>query len=199
MARIYIIRHGQTDANKRLACIGRVDTPLNDTGHEQSRALAKRLGDVTADKIYISPLTRARQTIQYYLDEHPDIPVKEEPLIIERNFGDWEGLTFDEIEKLVPAEYAKWRTEFVDYQIPGGESSRQVQSRADEFIDLLTAQHTDGTIFLVTHLALSRHLISRLLGLKIEESWRFTMYNASCAVIDYDNTTHCGVLKYLNI
>lgn len=198
MLRIYIIRHAQTNANIRFECVGRKDIPLNEAGHIQSKELAKRLSDVTADKIYISPLIRTKETIDYYLTEHKGIPVQTAPELIERDFGDWEGLTFDEIEAQNKDAFDQWQSDQINFVIPGGECSARVQERINSFFDRITKENENKTIFVVTHLGTARHSISRLLRLRPEESWRFTMFNASYAVIDYDNTTDCGVLKYLN-
>jgi broad specificity phosphatase PhoE len=198
MLRIYIIRHAQTNANIRFECVGRKDIPLNEAGHIQSKELAERLSDVTADKIYISPLIRTKETIDYYLTEHKGIPVQTAPELIERDFGDWEGLTFDEIEAQNKEAFDQWQSDQINFVIPGGECSARVQERINSFFDRITKENENKTIFVVTHLGTARHSISRLLRLKPEESWRFTMFNASYAVIDYDNTTDCGVLKYLN-
>lgn len=199
MVRIYIIRHGETEPNTRFACLGRLDVPLNDNGREQAKSLTQRLKAVKADRIYISPLSRAYETIEPYCRLNPEIPVITENGITERDFGKWDNMSFAEIEAADPVRYAQWQADFTGYKIPGGESSVEVQGRVNEAIDRITAENEDKTVFLVTHLGTARQIISHLLCLTLEESWRFTMNNASCAVIDFDNSTHCGVLKYLNI
>lgn len=199
MVRIYIIRHGETEPNTRFACVGRLDVPLNEKGRMQAAALTERIKEINADKIYISPLSRAYETIRPYCELYPDIPVVTENRIAERDFGEWENMSFAEIEAADPERYARWQADFTGYRLPGGESSEDVQKRVNEALDRITAENDEKTVFLVTHLGTARQIISRLLCLSIEESWRFTMNNASCAVIDYDNNAECGVLKYLNI
>ncbi len=199
MVRIYIIRHGETEPNTRFACLGRLDAPLNANGREQAAALTQRIKDVLADKIYISPLSRAYETVKPYCRLHPEIPVITENGITERDFGEWDNMSFAEIETADPVRYAEWRKDFIGYKTPGGESSEDVQERVNKALDRITAVNNGKTVFLVTHLGTARHIISRLLCLSTEESWRFTLNNASCAVIDYDNNAKCGVLKYLNI
>ncbi|MGN0181809.1 MAG: histidine phosphatase family protein [Candidatus Ornithomonoglobus sp.] len=199
MVRIYIIRHGETEPNTRFACLGRLDVPLNENGLEQTSALTERIKNVYADKIYISPLSRAYETIKPYCELHPKIPVITENGITERDYGEWDNMSFAEIEASDPARYALWQENFTGYRIPGGESSEDVQERVNEALDRITSENDGKTVFLVTHLGTARQIISRLLCLSLEESWRFTMNNASCSVIDYDNNAGCGVLKYLNI
>ena len=198
MVRIYIIRHGETEPNTRFACGGRSDVPLNETGLKQAEALCNRL-TVKADAVYMSPLCRAQQTIKPYLDKNPNIPININFNLIERDFGIWENLSFRQIEELDPTRYKEWQDNYTGYTIPHGESLMKVQERVDEFLEKLCPMYDGRTVFLVTHLCTSRHLIAKLLGLSPEDSRRFTMENGHYAVIDFDNTTGYGVLKYLNI
>lgn len=199
MTRVVIIRHGETEPNTRMACLGRLDVPLNERGREQAAALARRLKDIAADRVYISPLSRAYETIAPYLELRPDIPVITEGGITERDYGEWDNMSFAEIEAADPERYARWQSDFTGYCVPGGESSRDVQRRVNDALLRIIGENEGGIVFLVTHLGTARHMISRLLGLALEESWRFTLDNARCAVIDYDTGARCGVLKYLNI
>lgn len=198
MTVFYIIRHGETEPNTRFACLGRSDVPLNEHGEEQAEAVCKRLCAVDADAVYVSPLKRALQTIEPYLTEKGIKPVMEQG-IIERDFGEWEDMTFEQIREADPVRYEKWQRDFVGYAVPGGESSAQIQQRVNDTIDRISAEHDGETVFLVTHLGAARHIISYCLGLTPEESWRFTLNNGSYAVIDYDREKRNGLLRYLNI
>lgn len=197
MIRIYIIRHGETESNTRAACIGSTNVPLNDVGRRQAEQLCAKLDDACPDVVYVSPLSRAADTIMPYSTRHPEIRVIVEPALRERSFGEWEDMSFQEIQAADPERYKEWQSDFVGYAVPGGESSVQVQRRVDLFVDRLLNQGDGKTYFLVTHLGTARHLLSRCLCLSVEQSWRFTLENASMAVIDIENG--CGVLKYLNV
>lgn len=198
MVRVYIIRHGETEPNTRFACVGRSDVPLNDTGLMQAEELCNRL-KTEPDAIYMSPLCRTHQTINPYLKCHPDIPAYISPYLIERDFGIWEDLSFKQIEELDPVRYKEWQDNYIEYTIPHGESLMEVQKRVDIFLDKLLPMYDGKTVFLVTHLCTTRHIIAKLLGLEPEMSRRFTMKNAHYAIIDYDNDAGFGVIKYLNI
>ena len=197
MIRIYIIRHGETESNTRAACIGSTDVPLNEVGKGQAETLCAKLDELCPDVVYVSPLSRAAYPIMPYSTRHPDIPVITEPALRERSFGEWEDMSFEEIRAEDPERYKEWQSDFIGYAVPGGESSMQVQQRVNEFIDELLKRGDGKTYFLVTHLGTARHLLSRCLCLSAEQSWRFTLENASVAVIDIENG--CGVLKYLNV
>lgn len=198
MIRFYVIRHGETEPNTRFACVGRRDVPLNENGINQATELCKKLSSV-ADMVYISPLKRARDTIKPYLDLNPHIPFETAEELIERDFGLWEDLSFKQIEEKEPDAFKEWMDNYIDYVLPEGESLRTVQGRVEEFLKRIIPLHDNQTVFITTHLCVSRHLISTLLGLDAEKSRCFTMKNASYAIIDYDIDAKYGVLKYLNI
>jgi len=191
---VYIIRHGETDSNIRHTCIGHKDIELNENGKMQAQELCQRLSEVHFDAIYSSPLTRAISTITPY----GKAPVIMNYALIERDFGDWDDLTFEEIKSANSDEYQKWLDNWIDYVIPNGESSAQVQSRVNDVMDKITVNHKGGTIAVVTHLGTARHIISHLLGLSIEQSWLFTFENAKYAVIEIDDEGK-ALLKGLNL
>lgn len=198
MIRFYVIRHGETEPNTRFACVGRRDVPLNENGITQASQLCEKLPTV-ADMVYISPLKRARDTIKPYLDRNPHIPYETAEELIERDFGLWEDMSFKQIEAREPDAFREWMDNYIDYVLPKGESLRAVQGRVEEFLKRIIPLHDNQTVFITTHLCVSRHLISTLLGLDAEKSRCFTMKNASYAIIDYDIDAKYGVLKYLNI
>ena len=84
------------------------------------------------------------------------------------------------------------------YVVPGGESSAAVQARVNEFLNRILPKYEGETVYLSTHLGTARHIISRLLGLDPNKSWLFWLDNASYAKIEYDNSTHTGVLTKLS-
>lgn len=199
MVRVYIIRHGETEPNTRSACLGRLNVSLNERGRLQAYELCSRIGGIRSDAIFVSPLTRAHETISQYCARYPDIPVFTEPDFTERDFGEWDNMTFEEIASKDPARYLQWQADFTGYTLPGGESSADVQHRVNKALDRILPLYDGKTIFIVTHLGTARHIISHLLSLSLEESWRFTFENGRSAVIDFDNSAGYGVLKSLNI
>lgn len=194
MTTVYIIRHGETDSNIRHTCVGHTDVEMNENGKQQAQELCRRLDDVKLDAIYSSPLSRAISTITPY----GKAPVIMNYALIERDFGDWEDMTFEEIKAANPKEYENWLNNWIDYQIPNGESSAQVQSRVNDVMDKIIANHKGGSVAVVTHLGTARHIISHLLGLSVEQSWLFTFDNAKYAVVEIDDDGN-GLLKGLNL
>ena len=165
---IYFVRHGETDWNKTGLIQGWTDTPLNDTGHAQARAVARALTTVTALEptfnYVVSPLQRARQTMGYVAEalglEPEQIHIS--GAIKELSFGVWEGKPFWELKAspIYPADAEQryfWRPE-------GGESYADGWSRMDAFLATLSAPTV-----IVSHGAVGRCLMARATGLRPTE------------------------------
>ena len=69
ITRLYLIRHGETDANKTGVLMGSTDIPLNDTGRQQAELLRDRINALEVDSIFASPLTRAVETASVVFGE----------------------------------------------------------------------------------------------------------------------------------
>ena len=196
MTTIYIIRHGETESNLRHACVGHKDVPLNETGYKQAEELAHRLKNAKLDAAYSSPLNRAIETAKPLMKM--GVPVTMNFALIERDYGKWDDMTFEEIETQNPEEYKKWMSDFTGYSVPEGESSKEVQKRVGAFMKKIIDSHRGQRIAVVTHLGTARHILSYLLGLTTEQSWLFTFGNAKYAVVDIDDDNK-GLLKGLNL
>jgi len=109
MTTILLARHGETDWNVQRRVQGHSDTPLNDTGRSQARALADELADDRLDAVYSSDLVRAHETARI-VAEPRGLGVTAIRDLRERHFGTWEGLTDDEIHARYPQvrEGASW-------------------------------------------------------------------------------------------
>lgn len=193
---IYILRHGETDSNIRSACLGRKDVPLNKRGFEQAAEAAERLAGIPFKAIYSSPLIRARLTAEAAAKPRGQEVITDN-LLIERDFGTWDGMTFSEISSMYPEEYEKWKRDWHGYKIPGGEADISVRKRAEEFLAKLKRTHGREDVLIVTHLGTARHLIACLLGLTIGASRGFWLDNCGAAYI-YAPAQGPAVLKRLN-
>lgn len=125
---VRLARHGQTDDNLQpFRFQGWTDTPLNDTGREQARALAQRLDGERIASLWASDLSRARETA-----ETVGARIGLEPALDERlreGFrGRWEGQLMCDIERSDPQRYAAWRRGG-DFRFPQGESLGDQQRR----------------------------------------------------------------------
>lgn len=178
MLELILVRHGETDSNKRGTYLGWTDIPLNETGIDQARLAAEKLKDIHIDRIYTSPLQRAMKTAQL-INEYHHLPLETVEELKERNFGAWDDLTHKDILCRYPAEYQAWTKDWINYCMEGGESSIQAYHRITHFMDNLVQSQQTGTILIVTHLGCIRKIIAHLLGMGIEGSWRFKLDNAT--------------------
>lgn len=150
MARIYFIRHGETEWNVELRMQGHIDRPLNANGLAQAEALGLRFRPEGTAAIYSSDLWRARQTAAP-LACALGLSVRHEPALRERNFGRCEGMTIGEIAQAFATEAEALESGDPEHVPLGGESRRQHQERVLVCVDLLAQSHPGQTIVVVTH------------------------------------------------
>ncbi len=165
---VYLVRHGETVANRAGRWLGHSDSPLTDRGVAQSLAFAEELAGLLPDRAAVelqcSPLARARRTAGLIADRLALDPgqCRISPLLAEHAFGRWEGLTEAEIEARFPGAQAERHRAHWTYVVPGGESYEQVFRRACRWID--TPRSSPVTVA-VTHAKTSRTLRGAYLGL----------------------------------
>ena len=140
---IYIIRHGQTEQNRRRVLQGRSDAPLNETGIAQAKEAAGRLRGVSFDAVYSSPLIRAIQTAKIVVPDLEPIP---DDRLIEMEYGPYEGMGLHE---LAPEVLTFFR-DFVHNPAPAGmEPLGRVVQRAGAFLE--DRCKAGGNILVSTH------------------------------------------------
>ncbi len=175
---VYIVRHGTTDWNRGGYIQGHLDTPLNDEGRAQAAAAA-RLTSEDATAIYSSDLLRVYETAQI-IARHTGLRIIQKPGLREMHFGDWQGLSTDQIKTRDPEIYAARRERPFDVPPPGGETWVRFYQRA---VDTLKAilQSTDAQRLIVaTHSGVCTALGLEALGLG--PTGKRTFGNANCAI-----------------
>jgi probable phosphoglycerate mutase len=148
--RILAIRHGQTAWNADSRIQGHTDIALDAVGEWQAHRLALALGDEELDVLYSSDLARARQTAAP-LAARKQLQVRVDPGLRERGFGEFEGLSFKQIEQRWPEQAAAWRQRDPDFGARGGEVLRDFRERVVAAVTRLAMAHRGQNIALVTH------------------------------------------------
>lgn len=167
-ARLTLARHGLTDHNVEGRMQGRTDIPLNATGREQARALARAIAAGAPPHVIVSsPLQRALATAQTVGDA-VGVPVRTDPAFVERGFGVWEGLTGEEIRAGWPDEHRAWRERRTVAGL-GMESRTEVARRVGETCRRLVDEHPGQRILVVAHGAAITLGITALIGVDPEE------------------------------
>jgi broad specificity phosphatase PhoE len=137
---VWLIRHAETAWSKAGRHTGLTDIPLTDEGRAHAATLPSRLGDKTFAAVFVSPLQRARETAEL-AGLGDQAQVRDD--LVEYDYGDYEGITTDDIRAQRPGWYL-WRD-----GVPGGEQPDDVGARADRVI--AEALTVDGDVALVAH------------------------------------------------
>ncbi|HEX7834900.1 MAG TPA: histidine phosphatase family protein [Pseudolysinimonas sp.] len=141
MTELYLVRHGETDWNRQHRIQGLTDIPLNATGRRQARAAGRLLSRRSWDGIYASPLSRATETASIIAGQTGLPAPHPVPALVERNYGEAEGLNFIEIDKRYPDRS----------EVPGQESRADVIARVIPALRELAAVHPGESLIVVSH------------------------------------------------
>ncbi len=182
--RLLIARHGQTRHNLDRRYQGITDAPLNETGRAQAAQLAERLADEKIDMIYSSPLMRSTQTAEL-LAEMNGLDIKKDERLCEISFGEWEGMSYDEIKAQSPDLLEKWISDPAHVPPPNGETLIQLATRVKEAVDELRSQHTDKTVLVVTHGGVIRTMLCLSLGLDLNRHTQFESDTGSLSELSF--------------
>ncbi len=184
---VYLARHGETAWTVSKQHTGRTDLPLTERGERNARALAGRLQGMTFAHVFTSPLQRASRTCE--LAGFGKVAAVD-PDLVEWNYGDYEGLTTEEVHKRRP----DWRL-FRD-GCPGGESVAQIGSRADRVIARLRALDGDALLFSSGHFL--RVLAARWLGLEPSGGRYLYLGTATLSALGYEHDRADPVIRLWN-
>jgi probable phosphoglycerate mutase len=180
MRRIYLARHGQVAPEGVL--VGQADWPLTEAGRAEILAIKeKELTGVTFDLAFVSPLTRAKETLAILLGD-ANVLVQIEPDLREITLGEWDGLTKDEVKKRWPFEW-KWRGEdFWERKAPGGESFRDLAERVWPAFDRIKEKAGQNTL-VVAHQAVNRVILARERDIPVTEIFKIDQPTGAINVI----------------
>lgn len=193
MLTIYLIRHGETVANKRGVYYGRSDVALNDNGIEQATQLAKRLKTVSFDKVVCSQLQRSWQTAHIIA---PQAKIVQMSGFDELDFGEWEGQHYQDLIRKDAQRYQAWCENWSQQAPPGGESFIQFRQRVTAAWHALLASQASGNILLVAHQGSLRLLMLIILNLPQESFWRFKFRQDAYSVLTIEQGH--GVIEQIN-
>lgn len=186
---IWLIRHGQTEANRHRRYLGRGDSPLTDYGRRQHAALARRLRALPFTRVIVSPTERTHALATAILNGRSPIPVLEDPRWCEIDHGLWEGLTYREVMQRFPAEaQARWAAG-IDGRPAEGESLADVANRLAPAWDEVLTHYPGERILIVTHATPIQLVICWCCRQPIAEHWRWRVDLGSITALDTYGTT----------
>lgn len=170
---IYIVRHTTPDVAKGI-CYGQTDLNLVTNHDHEFEDVKSKIPYATNYNIFSSPLKRCR-----LLAEQLDNAIVLDDRLKELNFGTWELKAWDDISE---NELTPWMNDFVNTQVPGGESYTQLALRVHSFFKSLKLSDENEPAIIVTHAGPIRAFLSSLLDIPLKDSFKIK--------IDYGDVFH---------
>jgi broad specificity phosphatase PhoE len=181
MSVVILIRHVATDLAGYFC--GQSDPAINARGREQLSGLLSALRAWRIDSVYSSDLQRARQTAEAISVEFK-IPLKLHRALREISFGEWEGLSWSEIERRDSDLARLWMEGYPHQSPPGGEEYGQFVSRVSLETETLFQDARTDRIAVVTHAGVIREILMRQCGVSIDYAWASSKEYGSFIVMD---------------
>lgn len=178
---IYLVRHGESEANINKRFSGITDVNLSLKGRKEARLAGQYLKSEKISHIFTSPLIRAKDTAKIICNEiNYDVnKIITENSLIEVNFGLFENLTWDEISSTYKDESENWIKDKVKYKFPQGEGYDDIIKRISGFIE-----NVPDNSLIVTHFGVIQSI---MLYLNIADDinlWNFKISNCDIVVLN---------------
>ncbi|TNF56581.1 histidine phosphatase family protein [bacterium] len=224
--RLYLIRHGETEDANPKRYKGTIDVPLSRKGIKQIKRLSGYLAhqgsELNTNKclnsaeqqglsaVYCSDLDRAVKSAEVIAQPFGIQPVVVKDLR-ERHFGQWEGMSFDEIKTKYPKEFQAWAENPLENSPVGGETTREVKDRAVSAIKNILSNHRDDNkkilnssapfnrvdIAVVSHGGIIRVLICYFLGIPLGNIFRIEQDFGALNIIEFSGLS--PTVKRMNL
>ena len=190
-ATLILMRHGETAWNREKRIMGDLDIPLTEEGRGQCAQAALLLAEFAIDRIVTSPLVRAAESADI-VASHLGVPVTTDARLVEVRFGEWQGLTYQEVGS--DPRYHAFASDPVANATPGGETVALVQARGLEGLGSVRAGEC---VLFVTHGDIIRTLLCHFLATPLAEYRRIRTDNCGLSAIAVG--TGAPEVKFLNV
>lgn len=165
---ILLVRHGETEWTADDRFNGRTDIPLSERGRIQAHNLGLALRHDDIAVCFVTPLQRSQETARLAL-EGRNIGLIINPNLIEVDFGNWEGLSRQQIKSQFSREWERWSADPAGNAPLHGESGYQVAARVIPALNEIVSQYTGKTILIIAHNTVNRIILAHVLGLPLSE------------------------------
>ena len=184
MTRLHLIRHGQVAGFEQRRYNGHADVALTDLGVEQYHLLKDRLADSHISACYSSDLTRCRIGAGIICEQFGIEPTFRSELR-EVNIGEWESLTWQEIQSRWPEEWQARLNDLVNYRVPQGENLLDVEARLMPVVREILERHRGQEILLVGHGGVNRIILLAAIGAPLANMFNIEQNYGCLNMIDY--------------
>ena len=183
MVKLILVRHALTVDNQKSRLSGHIDSSISEEGKEQIDKITNYLKVFDIDKIYTTTSSRTKDTVKK-LSELKSIEIIEKESLKEISFGDFEGLTFDEIKDKYPKEFQDMIEKGYEYKYPNGESLIDSYNRVCIELDNIISNNDDRTILICSHGGTIRNIITYLISNSYKYHWNFKIDNGSVTILE---------------
>lgn len=183
MVKLILVRHALTVDNQESRLSGHIDSSVSEEGKEQIDKITNYLKDFDIDKIYTTTSSRTKDTVKK-LSELKSIEIIEKESLKEISFGDFEGLTFKEIENRYPEEFQDMIKKGYEYKYPNGESLIDSYNRVCTELDNIISDCDNQTILICSHGGTIRNIITYLISNSYKYHWNFKIDNGSVTILE---------------
>ncbi len=182
--RVYLIRHGETANAGQICFNGHFDVDLSPGGREQFRLISAALKNHPIHSVYSSDLKRTRFSAEIVAEPHGLKPIPH-PELRELCFGEWEGLSVEEVNRKYPNELANRLKNIETFSVKGGESFHQLQDRVIPKFEEIVASHPHDSIVILVHGGVNRVILGHLLGIPMSNIFRIQQEYGAINVIQF--------------
>ena len=191
---IYLIRHTRTIGNEEHRLTGRSDYEVIKQGQEYIYKLTKRLKNIKFDKAYSSTSERTKKTIQPLADLNKLEIVQDENLC-EMYFGIYEGMTWDEVNRINPEIDRLHKLTNEIMEIPEQESTKEVEERMYNFIVKIAKENLGKIVLICSHGIAIEAFLRRITGVPFKEQIEeYSQKNTSINILEYEEDKGFKVL-----
>jgi probable phosphoglycerate mutase len=155
-----MVRHGETilTPDRKFSGVGGSNPPLTPAGWEQAAKVAAEIAKIKPDVLITSPMQRTLDTAEAISHATGLKPIEDEAWY-ECSFGDWDGLSLDEVKEKWPDEYTSWISSSA-FTPPGGESYDDLAARIEPAFDALAEKYPGQKVVVVTHNGVIKQIAS---------------------------------------
>ncbi len=181
---IYLLRHGETEENKKGCYYGNLDISLNAIGISQGHKAKDFFNDIKLNRVYVSDKKRTKEMAKLVLAKR-EIEIIQDNRINETNFGDFEGKTYKEIKKRFPSECLCWENNWKEFEPPSGESYLTLYARVKSFMEDIKKLDCND-ILVCAHSGVIRAIYCYVMNENMDLFWNFTSKNGDVSLIKYE-------------
>lgn len=181
--RIYLVRHGQVEGFEEKRYNGQADVHLTPEGEAQFGLLQMRLQKKAIRAVYSSDLSRCLEGARRLAGTFGLEPVAR-PELRELHIGEWEGMTWQELQAAYPEQWQARLDDIVHYRVPGGESLFDMAGRVRPVIREIVASHPGEEVLVVAHGGVNRVILLDAIGAPLDRLFHIEQAYGCLNIID---------------